>query len=74
MVLESPATSPLLSDIGPKLSLYLLRNNELLELCKYIAIYVYVCMYVCVCTYLGIVTWWYRSIHLHGIYKLSTIL
>ena len=46
MVLESPATSPLLSDIGPKLSLYLLRNNELLELCKYIAIYVYVCMYV----------------------------
>ena len=47
MALENPATSPLLSDIGPKLSLYLLRNNVLLELCKYIAIYC-MCIYVCV--------------------------
>ena len=41
MVLENPATSPLLSDIGPKLSLYLLKHNELLELCKYFDIYAY---------------------------------
>ena len=39
-MLENPAASLLLSDIGPKLSLYLLRHNELLELCKCIDIFV----------------------------------